>query len=66
MLPDEVLPFLGAGEKGTDRVPNILLLKPPLNHSVPKGSERNRDLTLAVIFGDTNEELLLKEVTKNL
>ena len=45
---------------------NILLLKPPLNHSIPKGSERNRDHTLAVIFGDTNEELLLKEVTKNL
>lgn len=31
-------------------------LKPSLNHSIPKGWERNEDLALAiVIFGDTNE-----------
>lgn len=35
---------------------NVLLVKPSLNHSIPKKYERNRDLTLAiVIFGDTNE-----------
>lgn len=34
----------------------ILLVKPPLNHSIPKEQEMNRDLTFAgFIFRDTNE-----------
>lgn len=35
---------------------NIFLVKPSLNHIIPKEQEKNRDLTLAIfIFGDTNE-----------